>query len=87
MQDRPNIRIFGERNCHKFIDIMESEDWGALYINGADWYKKIITVKIKFDTCFPLVRVSRKRLKDKPWLTHNLKTCIRKKHKLYKISM
>ena len=37
MKDRPNIRIFGERKCHKFIDIMESGDWGALYIDGADW--------------------------------------------------
>ena len=29
MKDRPNIRKFGERNCHNFIDIMESEDWGG----------------------------------------------------------
>ena len=88
MKDRPNIRMFGERNCHKFIDIIESEDWGALYINGADWYTNFITtVKNKFDACYPLVSVSRKILKDKPWLTHNLKICIRKKHLLYKISM
>ena len=67
---------------------MESEDWGALYIDGADWYTNfIITVKNKLNACFPLVWVSRKRLKDKPWLTHSLKTCIRKKHKLYKITM
>ena len=47
----------------------------------------LLTVKNKFNVCFPLVRVSRKRVKDKPWLTHNLKSCIKKKHKLYKTSV
>ena len=88
MKDRPNTRIFGERNCSKFVNMMESENWGALYTNDADWYTNfLLTVKNKFNACYPLVRVSRKRVKDKPWLTHNLKSCIKKKHKLYKTSV
>ena len=64
---------------------MESENWEHLYTHGTDWYEKFITnVKNKFNECFPLVRTSRKRFKDKPWLTHSLKACIQKKHKLYK---
>ena len=88
MKDRPNTRIFGERNCSKCVNMMESENWGALYTNDADWYTNfLLTVKNKFNACFPLVRGSRKRVKDKPWLTHNLKSCIKKKHKLYKTSV
>ena len=64
---------------------MASEDWEYLYTHGTDWYEKFVTnVKNKFNECFPLVRTSRKRFKDKPWLTHSLKACIQKKHKLYK---
>ena len=33
---------------------------------------------------FPIVRVSRKRLLDKPWMTKVLKTSIKGKNKLYK---
>ena len=65
MKDGPNTRIFGERNCSKFVHMMESENWGALYTNDADWCTNfLLTVKNKFNVCFPLVRVSRKGVKD-----------------------
>ena len=37
-----------------------------------------------FSEAFPLVQKSRKRYKDKKWITHALKTCIRQKNRLYK---
>ena len=42
MKDRPNTRIFGERNCSEFVNMMESENWGALYTNDADWYTNFL---------------------------------------------
>ena len=65
MNDRPNTRIFGERNCSKFVNKMEYENRVALYTNDADWYTNFLsTVKNKFNACFPLVRVSPKKLKQ-----------------------
>ena len=37
-----------------------------------------------FNEAFPLVQKSRKRSKDKKWMTHALKTSIRHKNRLYK---
>ena len=78
------MEYLGE-NCQKFVTLMESENWEYLYAHDTDWYAKFVTnVKNRFNECFPPVRTSRKRFKDKPWLTHSLKTCIQKKHKFYK---
>ena len=81
---RPKTRIFGGKNCQKFVTLMEFENWEDLYTHGTNWYEKFITNVKKNDECFPLVRTSRKRFKDKPWLMHSSKACIQKRHKLYK---
>ena len=47
-------------------------------------YSKCITViQRKFETCFPLVRISRKRLKVRPWIAAELKLSIKQSHRLY----
>ena len=58
---------------------MESEKWDDIYSSGdGDYYNKCITVVLRiFQQSFPVVRVSRKRWKDKIWVTKSLK----KKHK------
>ena len=82
---RPLTRVFGDKNCQRFIESMHAENWQVLYEPDADWYSRFITVvKQKFETCFPLVRVSRKRIKDRPWITTGLKLSIKKSHRLYR---
>ena len=82
---RPKTRIFGDRNCRKFVDLMESENWEDMFTEDTDWYTKFIQiVREKFENSFPFVQVSRKRMKDKPWITKGLKISIRKCHRLYK---
>ena len=82
---RPLTRVFGDKNCQRFIESMQAENWQALYEPDADWYSRFITVvKRKFETCFPLVRVSRKRIKDRPWITTGLKLSIKQSHRLYR---
>ena len=83
--NRPLTRVFGDKNCKRFIESMQAENWPALYSLDVDWYSNFISViKHKFETCFPLVRVSRKRLKDRPWITAGLKSSIKKSHHLYR---
>ena len=67
---------------------MQAENWQALYKPDADLYSSFITViKQKFETCFPLVRVLRKRLKERPWITTGLKLSIKQSHRLYRNTM
>ena len=85
---RPKTRLFGERNCKKFIELMEGENWQRIYETDADWYFNFIsTITDKFERCFPLVNVSRRRLKDKPWVTKGIKNSIKKSHRLYRSSI
>ena len=48
------------------------------------YYCFICKMKYIFETSFPLVRVSRKRLRDKPWITKGLKISIKRNHKYYR---
>ena len=57
-----------------FVRGMETENWNEIYINGGDYYTKFITIVLRiFQRSFPVVRVSRKRWQDKPWMTKALK--------------
>ena len=41
----------------------------------------------KIPPSFPVVRLSRKRAKDKPWITKGIQISIKVKHRLYKLSL
>ena len=85
---RPFTRIFGTANCQKFSDKMSSTNWNAIYTNDNDWYTAFISQIVKYyNECFPLVIVSRKRSKDKPWITTGLKISVRHNYRLYKKSI
>ena len=79
--NRPMTRIFGARNCSKFVQKMTTENWNDKYMDSEhDWYHKFVTtVHQIFQQSFPLVQLSRRRIKDKPWITKGLKlaSCIR----------
>ena len=84
--DRPLTRQFGERNTSKFRELMTNENWDIIFIEGTVWYTNFIKlVHNKFEAYFPLVKVSRQRIKDKPWITKELKMNIKEKNKLYRV--
>ena len=81
---RPLVRIFGEINCSKFIEIIRNTDWEQLFASEDDLYSKFIErLNIIYNECFPLRQLSRKRQRDKPWITKGLKISIKYKNKLY----
>ena len=58
---------------------------GDIYSNTEDYYNKFVTaVTHIFQQSFPVVRVSRNRWHDKPWMTAALKASIKRKNLLYK---
>ena len=64
---------------------MQSHDWNEIYNDtGEETYDKFISsVQNIYQQAFPLVQVSRKRWRDKTWLTKALKVSIKQK-KLYR---
>lgn len=85
---RRKIRIFSERNCANFSLKMRNFNWELIYQPNCDWYSIFVkNVQDIFHSSFPLVRISRKRNKDKPWITKELKTSIKENHRLFRISV
>ena len=86
--DRPKVRLYGEKNCEKFVERINSVQWDLIYSEHTDWYNAFITnVKYHYDQSFPLVKVSRKRMKDKPWVSKGIKISIKQNHRLYRASL
>ena len=85
---RPTVRLYESKNCQKFKNDMEKFDWDALLRNSLDWYTDFVCkLKTIFDQAFPLVQLSKKRSKDKPWIFRGLKACVVKNHQFYKQSL
>ena len=84
--ERPMTGIFGEQNYAIFIQKMQSQNWNEIYNDtGEESYVKFISaVYNAYQHAFPLVRVSRKRWRDKPWLIKALKYSIKHKNSIYK---
>ena len=63
--------------------------WNQNYIeDDNDWYTKFIRIVYRvFQQSFPLVRVSRERFKDKPWMTKGLRISIKHKNRLYRAQL
>ena len=82
--ERPFTRLFGVRNCEKYVENMNNANWENIYINSDDvanrdvFTKFVKQAKQISENTFPLVRVSRKRAHDKPWVTSGIKNSIRK---------
>ena len=65
---------------------MTNENCDIIFIEGTDWYTNFIKlVRNKFEASFPLMKVLRQRIKDKPWITKELKINIKEKNKLYRV--
>jgi len=71
----------------KFRNDLQQADWIPVYdgvdINHSyDTFLKILTNA--FESCFTLTKLSRKRMKDKPWVITTLKKSSHFKNLLYK---
>ena len=85
-KERPKIRIFSERNKAKFLDELKNSNWEVVYANdNANEAYDLFIKKFKkiYNKCFPLVKISRSKFKDKPWITKGLKISTRHKNNLY----
>lgn len=86
--DRPKIRIYSEKNFETFHRLLLVQNWDVIYaccdpnIAYMKFYELFYDI---FNTSFPLETASRKRMKDKVWLTSALKNSIKTKSQLYKI--
>ena len=62
--NRPMSRIFGARNCSKFVQKMTTENWNDKYADSEDdWYHTFVTTVYQiFQQSFPLVQLSRQRV-------------------------
>ena len=84
---RPMIRLFGEKNIGKFTREFSDLDWSQYYqsVHVDEMLNLFYTrYSCSFENNFPLTRLSRKRSKDKVWITAGLRKCIRHKADLYK---
>jgi len=78
--NRPFIRIFFDKNKEKFYATLQSaQSWDMVYsqndTNTAyNNFIKIITEA--YEKSFPITRLSRRRMKDKPWITKGLKKVV-----------
>ena len=77
---RSKVRIFGQRNCTKFIDVCRNINWDQLFHDSEDWHTTFSSkIRCIYNDSFPLKLLSRKRQKDKPWITPGLEISF--KHK------
>ena len=80
------IRIYSEQNKHTFLNLLGEVNWDIELrhknINEAmlSFNRKITAA---YNESFQFKRLSRKRVKDKPWITTGLKENIKRKHLLY----
>ena len=83
---RSKVRIFGERNCTKFIDVCRNTNWDQLFHDSEDGYTTFSSkIKCIYNDSFPPKLLSRRKdRRKKPWITPGLKISIKHKNRLYK---
>ena len=86
--DRPFVRIISEQNINTFNNNLAEVEWSEVLGNENDvnamcsnFYS---VINKNYNKCFPLVRQSKKRSKDKIWITSDLKQSINRKNVLFR---
>ena len=89
--DRPFVRLYTKRKIDTFLSEISNipslvsenvENQNQMNVNES--YKEFITnLKKLLDQYFPLVKLSRSKAKDKPFVTPGIKVSIRHRDKLY----
>ena len=84
---RAKTRIYNDNNYKSFFKKLAEVDWETeleiLQTVDAKYDYFLSTFNHCFATSFPEVQVSRKRAKDKKWITTGLKESIKHKNRLY----
>jgi hypothetical protein len=73
--DRPLIRLISSVNVDKFCELPHNVKWDDLYNHdNVELCCKMFESKLKecFETCFPLIRLSRNHAWDRKWFTQGL---------------
>ena len=85
LADRPKVRIFSNKNKNNFKRLLGEIKWEKELIDKITNEALIFNQKLHsaYNKSFPFKRLSRKRAKDKPWITSGLKQSIKQKHILY----
>ena len=61
-------RVFGDKNCKRFTESMQAENWQALYSLDVDWYSNFISViKHKFSTSTSFMKTTKRSALDYSW--------------------
>ena len=85
--ERPMVRIYGQKNMEKFRDFIANSSWEEYFITNDPDKALEIFYRIynrAHEQAFPLIRLSRNRIKDKKWITEGLKTSIHNKNNLFR---
>ena len=83
---RPKVRIFSEINKNTFRRLFGEINWESELINKNMNEAMFVfnqKLSVAYNKSFPFKRLSRKRAKDKPWITSGLKQSIKHRHLLY----
>ena len=84
--ERPMVRIFSEKAKNAYQNLLSEISWDEELSNkNVNEAMQVFSKKLQiaYNKSFPLKRLSRKRAKDKPWITAGLKQSIKQKHILY----
>jgi hypothetical protein len=85
INNRPLIRLYSAKNKTQFNNCLASIDWSMILHSCNDvnvCFNRFISIlQDTFESCFPLIRQSRKAHKDKDWITTGIKAS--SKHKDY----
>ena len=80
--DRPLIRLYSAKNMRHFQYMTANTEWGDIYATSSvNEAYSLFETKINgcYNASFPQVKLSRKRARDKKWMTPGLKICSKKK--------
>ena len=86
-KDKPNVRILSYKNKDKFRMLLTNVDWeqqrkGVSVDKAINMYYQ--KLHIAYSQSFPFAKLSRKRAKDKPWITTALRKSVQEKQRLYR---
>ena len=88
LKERPFTRIMSEKNINLFtrdiVILTNSLDFKDDKNANDMWSAFTQNVTASYEKCFPLVKVSRKKFKDKEWITQDIKKSCKEKERLYK---
>jgi len=83
----PFVKLYSPKNIGKFKKAINNLDWNELYYYSDSneaynfFHNKLME---SYNKSFPTVRLSRRRAKDKQWVTRGIKQSSNHKNKLYK---